>query len=163
MLISFKNLIRECVYDEKKNFHNRLSQEKLRRIFALIHEKLQELSIQSFSQIKEENEKNCRKLTNKEKLERVEDFSKVKNSQKIKKLILSSEFWQFRVDDEIRVVGILEENYYINNLTLPEKDRESNKDLFLILYYDFEHTSHPRKKVRELICIIKEEDCSFHS
>lgn len=162
MLISFKNLIRECVYNEKKNFHNRLFQEKLRKIFALTHEKLQEWSIQSFVQIREENKKNCRKLTDKEKREKVEDFARIKNSQRIKKLILSSELWQLPVNEEIRVVGILEEDYYVNDLTLPEKDRESNKDLFSILYYDFEHTSHPRKKVKELICIMKEEDCLSH-
>jgi len=161
MLISFKNLILECVYNEKKNFHNRLSQEKLRKIFALTHEKLQEWSIQSFSQIRKENEKNCRKLTDKEKWERTEDFSKVKNTQRIKNLILSSELWQLPLTEEIRVIGILEEDY-INDLSLPKKDREINKDLFLVLYYDFEHTSHPRKREKDLICIMKENDCLFH-
>ncbi|KLL03840.1 MAG: hypothetical protein MRERV_32c002 [Mycoplasmataceae bacterium RV_VA103A] len=162
MLISFKNLIRECVYNEKKNFHNRLSEEKLRKIFALTHDKLQEWSIKQFSQIKEENKKNCRKLTIKEKLERVDDFAKIKNSQKIKKFILSSELWQLPITEEIRMIGILEEDYIFNKLFLPQKDRESNKDLFLVLYYDFEHTSHPQKKVKNLICIMKEENCLFH-
>jgi len=161
MLISFKNLIRECVYNEKKNFHNHLAREKLRKIFALTHNKLQEWSIKTFRQIEEENKRNCRKLTIKEKWERIEDFAKIKNSQKIKRLILSSELWQLPITEEIRVIGISEENYYINIQSLPEKDRESNKDLFSVLYYDFEHSAHPRKKVKDLVCIMKEADC-FH-
>ena len=161
MLISFKNLIRECVYNEKKNFHNRLSQEKLRIIFALLHEKLQDWSDKSFSQIREENKRNCRLLSEEETWERIEDFKKIRNFWKVKKLILSNELWQLPITEEIRIVGILEENY-VNELALPKKYRESNKDLFLVLYYDFEHSSHPRKKVKDLICIMNEEDCLFH-
>lgn len=152
-------MIRECVYDDKKNFHNRLSQKKLRKIFALIHDKFQEWGNQPFGQIEEENERNCRKLTYKEKRERVKDFSKIKNSQKVEWIILNSELWQLPINEEIRVIGILKK---INKSALPEESRESNKDLFSVLYYDFEHSSHPRKKVRELICIMKEEDCLRH-
>jgi len=162
MLISFKNLIRECIYDEKKSFHNRLAQEKLRKIFSLTHIRLQEWSNKSFSQIKEENKKGCRKITDKEKWERTKDFSRIKNSQRVKKFILSNELWQLPLTEEIRIVGVLEENYYSNIESLPKKDRESNKDLFLVLYYDFEHSAHPRKKTKDLICIMKEEDCLFH-
>jgi hypothetical protein len=54
-------------YDKKKNFHNRLVQKKLRKIFALTHDRLQEWSNKTFSQIKEENKRNCRELTIKEK------------------------------------------------------------------------------------------------
>lgn len=162
MLFSFKNLIRECVHNDKRNFHNRLDQEKLRKIFSLTHNKLQEWSIQPFSQIKEENKRNCRRLNEKEKRERVEDFAKIKNSQKIKKLILSSELWQLPINEEIRVIGVLEEDYYPNVLSLPKKDRKSHKDLFLVLYYDFEHTSHPRKTVENLICVMKEGDCLLY-
>ena len=161
MLISFKSLIRECIYNEKKNFHNRLNREKLRKIFALTHEKLQDWSSKSFSQIKEENKRNCRRLSEKEKWERTKDFTKIKNSQRVKRLILSSELWQLPITEEIRIIGILEEDY-VSELSLPKNDRESNKDLFFVLYYDFEHSSHPRKKVKDLICIMKEEDCLFH-
>jgi hypothetical protein len=161
MLLSFKNLIQECIFDEKKNFHNRLAQEKLRKIFALTHDKLQEWSVKTFSQIEEEN-KNCRKLTIKEKWERIEDFAKIKNSQRVKRFILSNELWQLPINEEIRTVGVLEEDYYSNIESLPKKDRESNKDLFLVLYYDFEHSAHPRKKTKDLICIMKKEDCLSH-
>ncbi|MCE8163627.1 MAG: hypothetical protein I3273_05685 [Candidatus Moeniiplasma glomeromycotorum] len=129
MFISFKNLIKECVHDEKKRFHNRLSQEKLRKIFALLHEKLQDWSSKSFCQIREENKRYCRKLNDGEKWERVEDFAKIKNSYRIKKLILNNELWQLPITEEIRIIGILEEDY-INELSLPKKDRESSKDLF---------------------------------
>jgi hypothetical protein len=67
MIISFAKLIRECVYSNKKRFHNRLSQGKLRKIFSLLHEKLQDWNSKSFSQIREENKRNCRKLTDEEK------------------------------------------------------------------------------------------------
>ena len=139
-----------------------MSPEKLRKMFALIHDKFQEWGIQPFSQIEEENKRNCRRLTEKEKWERVKDFAEIKLSRKVKELILGNELWQLPITEETRVIGILEENYYINKSVLPKKDQESNKDLFSILYYDFEHSSHPRKKVKDLICIMKEEDCLFH-
>jgi hypothetical protein len=91
----------------------------------------------------------------------VEEFAKIKHSQEIERLILNNELWQLPITKEIRLIGILEEDY-VNELSLPKRYRENNKDLFLTLYYDFEHTSHLRKKAKDLICIMKEEDCLLH-
>ena len=70
--------------------------------------------------------------------------------------------WQLRVNKEIRIVGILERNY-IDKKFLPDEFKENSKDLFYVLFYDFEHAAFPdpdkQSKEKDLTCIMN-ESCS---
>lgn len=169
MLISFEKLIRKCIHEDKKNkFHNRIDINKLRQVFTQIHDKLKEINNKSLEQILEKakpGEKREFKPLQGGRLKKlVNYFSSLSNSREIERLILNNPVWQLRVNEEMRIIGILEKNYIDGKFLA--NDKKHNKDLFYILYYDFHHTSfsNPNKekpKEEDLICIMNEKCPSY--
>ncbi|RHZ36087.1 hypothetical protein [endosymbiont GvMRE of Glomus versiforme] len=167
MLVSFQKLIRRnCIHkDEKSEFHTRIDINKLRQAFTQIHSKLKEWNSKSLEQIEEVKpgeEKEIKSLKGEEK-KLANYFSRVGDNQKIKRIFFNNPIWQLRVNGKIRIIGILEKDY-IDKKFLPDNIKQNSKDLFYVLYYDFEHTSFPssdqeQPKEEDLVCIMN-ENCS---
>ena len=76
-------------------------------------------------------------------------------------LLNSGDLFQFPIDNKIRLIGILKENY------IKSKDI-ANDDLLYALFFDFEHIRYPSDKEEDkveeinLFCIMKgKKDCKL--
>jgi hypothetical protein len=97
-------------------------------------------------------------LSEKEKLILEKVLKPHYSSRKLKNYLNNFLFCQMSLDDEEgRMVGIIQQ---INN----SQNHPERNYLFSPLIFDFEHTFHPnskkkRLKGKDLICIMKTEDC----
>ena len=161
MLFSFQKLIRKCVHKDKKEaFHNQLDIKKLRELFTFLHAKFQEWNSKTFDQIRKLGKRECRELSPQEKETKSKEFAHLSDSREIERTILGNPLYQLRINEQIRLVGIVEKDYFEARYLSEEK--RINVDLFSVLYYDFHHTSHlnltkKQPKKADLVCLLDEK------
>jgi len=157
MIIVFDKLLTECIHDPF--LHNRLRGNSLRSFFSSLIQSFGEFNDLTFKEINQR--RNCHFVNYKTESKIIEFFKKYAKKSEIKSFVYHSKLYQLSIPDtEIRLIGALQTNYFYSR-------EKTYNDLFSILFIDFDHSLHKntkklKAKEQELICIMKEKNCSAY-
>ena len=157
MIIVFDKLFTECIHDSE--LHNRLRGNSLRSFFSHLVQTFEEFNDLTFKEINQK--RNCHFVNFKTHQKITEFFKKYAKKSEIKLFVLEADLYQLSIPNtEIRLIGDLKRNYF-------HTKEKSYNDLFSVLFIDFDHSLHKnirklKNKEEELICIMKEKDCSIY-
>lgn len=150
MIIVFDKLLLECIHDP--NLHNRCQEDKLRSLPSNLLTSFADYNDKTFKEINKQ--RNCHFADYGAKTKITNFFEEYAKTNEVKLFVSYANLYQIAIPNtEIRLIGDLRCNYFHS------KEKAYN-DLFSILFLDFEHSLHPRKKAKNnLVCVMKTKDC----
>jgi hypothetical protein len=161
MIIVFDKLLTECIHDP--DLHNRLRENKLknkvRGILSVLLTNFGEYNDKTLAEVKKM--RNCHFVNYGTQLKITDFFNKYAKKREVKIFVSDSNLYQLSIPNtEIRLIGNLQTNYFYSR-------EKTYNDLFSILFIDFDHSLHKnikklKAKEQELICIMKERNCSTY-
>ena len=157
MIIVFDKLLTECIHDPVLD--NRLREKKLRGILSILLNNFADYNDKTWAGVKKM--RNCHFINYGTQLKTIDFFNKYAKKREVKIFVSDSNLYQLAIPNtEIGLIGDLKRNYF------HAKEKAYN-DLFSVLFIDFDHSLHKnikktRSKEQELICIMKEKDCSTY-
>jgi hypothetical protein len=156
MIIIFDKLLLECIHDP--NLHNCLRESKLRSFFAWLVRAFGDYNDLTFKEI--DRRRNCHFVDYGAKTKIIDFFNKYAKTSQTKSFVYHANLYQISIPNtEIRLIGDLKRKYFHS----PEKVYD---DLFSVFFIDFDHSLHKNirqlkiKQPHDLICIMKEKNCS---
>jgi hypothetical protein len=155
MIIVFDKLLLECIHDVE--LHNRCQTNKLRSLLSVLLSSFAEYNDLTLAEINKT--RNCHYLNYKARLKVIQFFEEYAKKSQVKFFVSHTDLYQIAIPNtEIRLIGSLQSKYF-------HSKEKAYDDLFSVLFIDFEHSLHKnirKLKSKDLICIMKKENCLEH-